>query len=62
MLNDKTHATKTGLHAGAFTKEFTREFDVLRFIIIIDNETTLDFHDTLIATIDYWKTFFNTTL
>lgn len=42
-------------HKGEFTNEFSREFNISRFIIVLGNNDSLDFYTTLEKTIEYWK-------
>lgn len=54
ILNDKQRKESTKLHEGVFSNEFSREFDISRFIIE-DDGTEIDFQSILEKVIEYWK-------
>jgi hypothetical protein len=62
ILNDKSRSERTNLHKGIFSKQFSRQFNVSRFIIAVEENKSIDFQDTLVKTINYWKIFFDQTL
>lgn len=59
VLNDKNIKEKTAIHNGGYSSEHynRHHYDVTRFIIEIDNQDNLDFEDTLVKTIEFWRNF-----
>lgn len=56
ILNDKSRKEKTVVHQGDFSPDFSRQdFDVTRFVIEINKRKRIDFENTLLKTIDFWK-------
>ncbi|HAF27841.1 MAG TPA: hypothetical protein DCG75_02235 [Bacteroidales bacterium] len=56
VLNDKDRKEKTKIHEGGYSMDYSRhDYDVTRFVIQINLKKQLDFEETLLKTIDYWK-------
>ena len=60
VLNDKSRKEKTVIHKGDFSTDFSRnDFNVTRFVIELNKGKKIDFENTLLKTIDYWKLILN---
>jgi len=58
ILRDSNRKEKTVLKQGDFSSDFCRkDYHVSRFIIEIDKQKELDFEETLLKTIEFWKSF-----
>lgn len=59
ILNDKNRTEKTKIHIGDFDdNDFCRhDWDVTRFIIEINDKEEIDFEETLLTTIEFWRNF-----
>lgn len=59
ILRNSQIKEKTVLYSGDFSfKDFDRnDFDVDRFQILNDKGSTIDFEDTLVKTINFWRTY-----
>lgn len=50
---------QTNLHQGAFSNEFSREFDITTLDITLKNGTQIYFEDEIEKTIEFWKRYLN---
>ncbi len=56
VLNDQSRKEKTLIHQGDYSTEYSRhDYDVNRFIIQLTSDNFIDFENTLLKTIEYWK-------
>ena len=58
----KPSIKETELHHGAFSKEFSREFDISALEIELNDGTFIYFEDEIKTVIDFWTRYLQTTL
>lgn len=59
ISNKKNNSEKTETYIGDYNpKDFSRQdFDVARFVIKLKNGSSIDFEESLLKTIEFWKDF-----
>lgn len=62
VTRPKAQIQLTQKHLGAFSSEFSKEFDVTRLEIILENGSKLYFEDEIKNVVDFWKNYFCNTL
>lgn len=58
VKSPKAQIKETKKHLGVFTSQFSKEFDVTRLQIILENGDIVYFEDEIRNAVDFWKHYF----
>ena len=48
----------TKRHGGAFSRDFSRDFDISKLVLVMPDETELDFEEMVAQALRFWEEFF----
>jgi hypothetical protein len=56
----RSKVKSTRLHGGAFSRGFSRGFNISTLDVVLDDGSTVTFDDIAETVVEYWSSFFNT--